>query len=235
MKKILKLFLLCAVILTVAAMAVMAVSADGAARRYDPTTLVPTGERVIFIKDAPKGETLKGDGSGIDADNPFIPMDHEDFDPGADAPMNHLQTAFYQATELLAEDGGTIVICGPVHFGINESHGSGDTTKDVFTATWGSKRVIKFTSVYGGVDYRETAGAKITIETPAEIGVLGASIWENLDIETDGTERVISFGSHPTLIGQGVKCYPSDEEMTDVAANYISLSGGHRYARGTDQ
>ena len=69
MKKFFKLFVLCAVILTVAAMAVMAVSADGAARRYDPTTLVPTGERVIFINDAPQGETLKGDGSGIDADN----------------------------------------------------------------------------------------------------------------------------------------------------------------------
>lgn len=217
------------------ATAAFSVSAAEAARRYDPATLQPTSERVIFIKDAPKGEKLTGDGSGFDANNPYIPVEHEKFDPSADAPMNHLQTAFYQATEILGDDGGTIVICGPVHLGANESHGSGATTKDVFTYNWGVKKVIKFTSVYNGVDYRETAGAKITLETPAELGILGSSIWDDITIEVDGTDRAMSFASCPTLIGPGFKTYPSDEAYSEVAANHLSLSGGHRYAKGTDQ
>ena len=234
MKRFLQIFTVAMLLIAFAA-AALTVSAAEADRRVDPTTLEPSSDRVIFIKDAPAGGKLSGDGSGHDADNPFIPSDHEQFDPTADYPQNHLQTAFYQATEMLMDDGGTIVICGPLYFCMAESYGSGGTTKDVFTAKWGSKKVIKFTSVYNGVDYRETAGAKIRLETPAEITVLGSSIWENITIETIGSERVISFSSHPTLVGEGVKTYPADEAFVEVASNYLSLAGGHRYAKGTDQ
>ena len=205
----------------------------------DPNTLTPGSERVVFIKDAERDENnlvvgeLPGDGSGSDAENPLIPMDHEDFDPGADYPKYHLQTAFYQATEMLKDTGGTIVVCGPVYFGIYESYGSGGSTRDTFTAKFG-ENTIKVTSVYNGVDYRETAGAKITIALPAEIGMYGQSIWENIDIETADTHRVISFSNYATLVGEGVKCYPSDEAFEGVAANYVSLSGGHRYSGGVD-
>lgn len=235
MKKTFKLFTAALALVLIMAAVALTANAAGASRRVDPSTLQPTGERVIFIKDAPKGETLAGDGSGFDAENPYIPSEHEQYDPTADNPQNHLKTAFYQATEMLMDDGGTIVICGPVHLGLNESYGSGGTTKDVFSAKWGTKKVIKFTSVYNGVDYRETAGAKITLETPAEITLLGSSIWENITIETIGTERVLSCGSCPTLIGEGFKSYPADEAYNEVAANYLSVSGGHRYARGDDQ
>lgn len=234
LKRFFKIFVAAMVVVTVAA-AVLCVYAQESARRVDPSTLQPTSDRVIFIKDAPAGGTLSGDGSGFDADNPYIPSEHEQFDPTADYPQNHLKTAFYQATEMLGDDGGTIVICGPVHLGLNESYGSGDSTKDVFTYKWGTKTVIKFTSVYNGVDYRETAGAKITLATPAEIGVMGSSIWENITIVTDGTDRVMSFASCPTLIGEGFETYPKDEAYKEVAANYLSVSGGHRYARGDDQ
>lgn len=235
MKKFLKLLTVALAVALVASLAVLSTSAAESARRVDPTTLQPTSERVIFIKDAPEGGTLAGDGSGFDADNPYLPAEHEQYDPNAQYPQNHLKTAFYQATEALGDDGGTIVICGPVHLGLNESYGSGDSTKDVFTYKWGTKKVIKFTSVYNGVDYRETAGAKIVLSTPAEIGVMGSSIWENITIETEGTERVMSFASCPTLIGEGFETYPRDEAYKDVAANYLSLSGGHRYARGDAQ
>ena len=234
MKRFLQFFA-AALVVVVLAMAVVTVNAAEADRRVDPTTLEPTSDRVIFIKDAPEGGSLTGDGSGHDADNPFIPSDHEQFDPTADYPQNHLQTAFYQATEMLMDDGGTIVICGPIHLGMKESYGSGASTKDVFTAKWGSKKCIKFTSVYNGIDYRETAGAKITLENPALITVLGSSIWDDITIETIGSERVISFSSHPTLVGPGVKTYPADEAFAEVASNYLSLAGGHRYAKGTDQ
>ena len=228
------------VALSVAIIASLFAISSSAAVFVDPNTLTPASERVIFIKDAPRdennqltGEELPGDGTGSDADNPFKIIDHESFDPTAEHPKWHLQTAFYQATELLKEDGGTIVVCGPVYFGIGESYGSGGTTRDVFTAKFGEK-TIKVTSVYNGVDYRETAGAKITIALPAEIGMQGQSIWENIDIETADTNRVISFNNYATLVGEGVKCYPADEAFEGVAANYVSLSAGHRYSGGVD-
>ena len=39
----------------------------------------------------------------------------------------------------------------------------------------------------------------------------------------------------PTLVGKGIKTYPTDEDLAEVAANYLSLAGGHRYAKGTNQ
>ena len=236
MKKFAKLLV---VALSVAIIASLFAVNSSAAELVDPNTLTPASERVIFIKDAPRDENnqvvgkLEGDGTGSDADNPLQPIDHESFVPDAEYPKWHLQTAFYQATELLKDDGGTIVVCGPVYFGVGESYGSGGSTRDVFTAKFGEK-TIKITSVYNGVDYRETAGAKIILESPAEIGVYGQTIWENVDIATASTSRVISFSNYATLIGEGVNCYPTDEAFEGVAANYVSLSGGHRYSGGVD-
>ncbi len=236
MKKFAKLLV---VALSVAIIASLFAVSSSAAEIVDPNTLQPASDRVIFIKDAPRDENnqvvgkLEGDGTGSDADNPLQPIDHEQFSPDAQYPKWHLQTAFYQATELLKEDGGTIVVCGPVFFGVGESYGSGGSTRDVFTAKFGDK-TIKITSVYNGVDYRETAGAKIILESPAEIGMYGQSIWENIDIATASTYRVISFSNYATLIGEGVKCYPTDEAFEGVAANYVSLSAGHRYSGGVD-
>ena len=239
MKNFAKLLVVALAVTIMASLFALSASATAAPELIDPNTLTPGSERVLFIKDAPRDENnvvvgeLEGDGSGSDANNPFKPIDHESFDPSAEYPKWHLQTAFYQATELLKDEGGTIVICGPVYFGMGESYGSGASTRDVFTAKFG-KNTIKITSVYDGVDYRETAGAKITLALPAEIGMYGQSIWENVDIETADTYRVISFSNYATLIGEGVNCYPADEAFEGVAANYVSLSAGHRYSGGVD-
>ena len=240
MKKFAKLLVVALAVAIIASMfSVVASATEAPAAETDPNNLKPGSERVIFIKDAPRDENhqivgeLTGDGTGSDADNPLIPMDHESFDPSVDYPKHHLMTAFYQATELLKDEGGTIVVCGPVYFGIGESYGSGGSTRDVFTAKFGTN-TIKITSVYNGVDYRETAGAKIIVDTPAEIGMYGQSIWENIDIETADTYRVISFSNYTTLVSEGVNCYPDDPAFEGVAANYVSLSAGHRYSGGVD-
>ena len=62
----------------------------------------------------------------------------------------------------------------------------------------------------------------------------GQTIWENVDIETAATGRIISFSCYPTLIGEGVNCYPSDPAFEGVAANHVSLSAGHRYEKSLD-
>jgi hypothetical protein len=202
LKKFMKLFVVALVVALLSA-AVLTATAAESAKRVDPNTLQPSSERVIFIKDAPAGGALTGDGSGFDADNPFIPSDHEQYDPTADHPQNHLKTAFYQATEMLGDDGGTIVICGPVHLGLDESYGAGDSTKDVFTYKWGTKKVIKFTSVYNGVDYK---GGIWAIST-AHLILGGTTTFENLTLELDNTWVVrclfnkVTFGEGVNVVG----------------------------------
>lgn len=237
MKNFAKLLVLALTVALVASLfAVSVFAAPATEPGADPTKLVPGSDKVIFIKDAPRDENyvvtgeLAGDGTGTDADNPLKPTDHEKFTPDAASPNYHLQTAFYQATEMLAETGGTIVICGPVYFGEFECWGNGAAVRDTFTANF-KNNVIKFTSVYNGVDYRETAGAKMIINTPAMISILGSSIWENIDIATVSTGRAITFDEYCTYIGEGVKCYPTDEAFEGVNTNYISLAAGHRYSK----
>ena len=43
-----------------------------------------------------------------------------------------------------------------------------------------------------------------------------------------------TFDEYATLVGEGVNCYPTDEAFEGVAANYVSLSAGHRYSGGVD-
>ncbi|MBQ4116867.1 MAG: hypothetical protein IJD37_05775 [Clostridia bacterium] len=241
MKKFAK-FLVLALAVAVMASAFALVASAEEPTVIDPNTLVPGSDRVIFIKDAPRDENnevvgeLAGDGTGTDADNPLKPTeDHERFDPTAERKRWHVLTAFYQAVEMLQDTGGTIVICGPVFIGINEVGDNGATSvRDMETVAFKDK-VIKFTSVYNGVDYRETAGAKITMKLPAMINLKGSTIWENIDIATDGTDRAICFGDYPTLVGEGINCYPTDEAFEGVAQNYVSLAGGPRYNNSKDK
>lgn len=229
MKRFAKLFVVAVIVTLIASMFVVEPAA------LEPADLQVTNDNVVFIMDAPEGGQLPGDGTGKDAQNPYQPIDHEGYDPEADAPKQYLNTAFYQATEMLRSTGGTIVFCGPVHLGPEDTWGvTAATTRDVLTARFGTN-TIKFTSVYNGVDYRETNGAKLTIETPAEICLNGQTIWENIDIETIGTDRVISCNYFLTRFGEGINCYPKEEAFAAVPTYYVSVSGGHRYEGGIDK
>ena len=195
----------------------------------DPCELTPGSERVIFVKDADSNGYLEGDGIGYDANNPLRPLDHEDFDPAADHPKWHLQTSLYQATEILSWTGGTIVICGPTTIGIEQSYGSGSSERDFITANF-SSNTIKFTSVYNGVDYRETNNAYLMIAKPAMVSIDGQSIWENINLYTEGADRAMMFCGHDTLIGEGVKSEPYFiDDYKGISNRYLSLVGGKRY------
>ncbi len=219
MKNFAKLFVLALAVALVASLVSVFASAED-------FTVEPGSDRVYFIKDL--DESYSGNGTGNSAENAFEPIaDPEGFDPDAQYPKYHLTTAFYQAIEMIQETGGTIVICGPVTLGGMQSYGSGANTKDVFTPAF--KAPIKFTSVYDGVDYRETADAKFIITEGAEIGINGQCIWENVDIVTGNTDRCISFNNYNSIIGEGVNCYPLDDGFEGVSNYYVSVSNGHRY------
>ena len=242
MKNFAKLLVVALAVSLIAGLFAFSASAAATQPGTDPNTLKPGSDKVIFIADAPRDpdtkeinwDALPGNGSGTSPENPLKPLEHEDFDATANAPMYDVTTAFYQATEMLAGDGGTIVITGPVYFGRKESYGTSATQADVRTAKFGNS-VIKFTSVYNGVDSRETNGAKITLEMPAQLSINGSSIWENIDIETASMDRSMNFHFYATKIGEGVKTYPADELFVDVPNYYVSLAGGHRYAKSTGE
>ena len=233
MKNFAKLFVV-AVVVTLL-VSVFAVP-SAASTALDPHTLKPGSDAVYFIMDPAEGQELPGDGSGKDAENPLKPIDHERFDPTAEANAirNDFQTSWYQAIEFMKDTGGTLVICGPLNLGPDDTYGAVDqNNRDICTPKFGTN-TIKITSVYNGVDYRETNGAKLTVELPAGLSISGQTIWENIDIETIGANRLIAFNDFPTLVGEGVKCYPKEPLYAAVPSYYVSLSAGHRYEGGAD-
>ena len=242
MKNFTKLLVVALAVSLIAGMFAFSASAAATQPGTNANDLKPGSDKVIFIQDAPRDPETKeinwaelpGSGTGTSPENPLRPLDHPDFDAAADIPMYDVTTSFYQATEMLAETGGTIVITGPVYFGAKEVYGSSATQADTRTATFGNN-VIKFTSVYNGVDYRETNGAKISIEMPAQLSIDGSSIWENIDIETLSMDRSMNFHFYATKIGEGVKTYPADELFVDVPNYYVSLAAGHRYKKSTGE
>lgn len=230
MKRFARFFVVALVVALVAT--AFAVSSSAAEAVTDPRNLKPASDKVVFIMDAPEGGQLPGDGTGSSPENPYKPIDHELYDPTTKSGESY-QSSLYQATELLKETGGTVVVMGPVYLDSSLANGDHANTEDVNTAEFGAN-TIKFTSVYNGVDYREKNGAKLTVEIPAEIGVKGQSIWENIDIETVGANRIIHCSHYPTLFGEGIKCYPKEVDYANVASYYISVAGGHRYEGGND-
>ena len=138
-----------------------------------------------------------GDGNGISPDKP----------------MGSLNSAM---NSLLRDGGGTIVLVGPVEITSNIDMGLGD---DYSTN-------LVFTSVYGGVDYRETAGAALIfasawknaeVHSPIEI--------ENMDIITMGTNCSIYANGYPVVIGKGVNCKVEGVD-SNLASNYLGVYGG---------
>ena len=242
MKNFAKLLVVALAVSLIAGMFAFSASAAATQPGTNANDLKPGSDKVIFIQDAPrdpetnmcKWDELPGNGSGTSPENPLRPLEHEDYDATAEAPMYDVTTAFYQATEMLAETGGTIVITGPVYFGRKEAYGKSATQADTRTAKF-ANNVIKFTSVYNNVDYRATNGAKISLEMPAQLSINGSSIWENIDIETISMDRSMNFHFYATKIGEGVKTYPADELFADVPNYYVSLAGGHRYAKSTGE
>lgn len=218
MKQFAKALLVSLVITLLAA--VFAVAASAAF-----PTLKPGSDTVIFIAD---GAT----GNGNSADSPLEPDDNpEGYDPTAEYPKNHLRSSFYQAIDILNEaGGGTLVICGPVRLGFDQSWGNGSSMKDVMTVVFGTK-TIKITSKYDGVDYRETKDAKLILESPAMLNIKGQTIWENIDIVSASADRCISFNGYYTIMGEGINCYPEDDGFEGVANNYVSLTAAGRYEK----
>lgn len=140
-------------------------------------------------------------------------------------------TALYQAVGKLKNTGGTIVICGEVSIGKEQSYGSGSANRE-FRFPQNGPNTIKITSYYDGVDYRKTNNAKLIVEAPAQIQMYGQSVWENIEISTNGKESAIICQNYTTFFGDGIECTTTDSKLATAenAPFFIGIAGSNRFS-----
>ncbi len=130
-----------------------------------------------------------------------------------DSPMGSLDSAM---KALLGDGGGTVVLVGPTEITSNIDMGFGD---DYSTN-------LVFTSVYGGVDYRETADAALIFASMwKNIEVHSPIEFENIDIVTMGQHCSIYANGYPVVLGKGINCRVEGVDSS-TPVNYLGVYGG---------
>jgi hypothetical protein len=125
---------------------------------------------------------------------------------------------FKDAVRLLKNSGGTIVVCGEYSY-------SELILLSQISGTSNGRKVITVTSVYNGVDYRQTNGAKLVAGNQngsANMILAGDFIFENIKIETAGSTnpRAIICNGNNVNFGEGIECIKTD------GAPYLSIISG---------
>ena len=151
-------------------------------------------------------------------------------------PEGFYDSVLYQAVARLYGTGGTIVICGEVLCDRDRARGE-EGNYDLMLPHIGSAD-ITFTSVWDGVDYRETNGARLILQSPVNLMLNNAVTFRDMDICTqdgDGysaANRVIAGCGFETVVDTGVQCYQIDRSGQRVEAPsadaYPSIVGGQR-------
>ncbi len=113
------------------------------------------------------------------------------------SPVNTLA----KAVGLLREDGGTVVVCEP-------------NSLTYETHLPKTKKPITVTSVYGGADYRETAGARLGLAK--NLYLYGDYTFEEIELRSEMSSPILVCNYHNVTFGadikntlsQGVTTYP---------------------------
>jgi len=121
----------------------------------------------------------------------------------ADSPVGTLAEAY----AALGDDGGTLVL-------MNEYSISAKIDLAAHTGT------IKWTSVYGGTDYR-TSGAALRWKASARIGMGGPTEIDNFTFK-DGGGGVLAANFHPLVLGEDVQTLDGNGAVTKKT----SITGG---------
>lgn len=188
---------------------------------------------VIFIAD---GGT--GDGSSPDAPLDAVKTGNAITAYGTEGSrLNYYDSLLYQATSKLYGTGGTIVLVGPVLCTADDTTGDYDM-RDLPLPYLGGATVT-ITSVYDGVDYRETNNARLIIQGPVCLNLNNPTIFRDMDLCTQigkgfsAANRLICCNGFPTVVDTGVQCYPLDADgnLNEIASDrdYPTIVGGHRY------
>lgn len=219
MKRFFALLYAATAIVTVSALALMGAMAY--------SSEVAVSDNVVFISDNAATDGVAGDGSSASAplDPKTVPAHLIEENADGTVGRYYLRTALYQAADMLKEKGGTIVICGPVNIGKDQSYGSGTSNRDFFFPA--SEQAIRITSVYDGVDYATTKGAYLSIESPAQLTMNAPSVFEYMTIKTTGTSRVICANGNKIVMGEGLTCMPT--KLSPGNTDFLSVVGGSRF------
>ncbi len=162
-----------------------------------------------------------GTGDGSSPENALKPVPHKDYDANVENPRKYLNSALYQAAELLADTGGTIVVSGKVT--VTRDYLCGAGVEFVLPK---SERIC-VTSKYDGVDYRETNGA--ILQTAGCFIQKSEVIWEYIDIEMLSGEAYRNFAcnGYRTVFGEGINC---TTQTNSSDSSYLpSICGSARY------
>ncbi len=132
-------------------------------------------------------------------------------------------SVLYQAAEKLAQTGGTIVLVGDVKIdrSVTASHAR-FSNRDFYMPTHGDNQI----TIKG-------QGGKLILEEGAMFNLGGYTVFENIEIKTEGHEHnsttfekiAICASGYKAVFESTVTC--SAEE--DVGAQYPTLAGGNRY------
>ncbi len=109
------------------------------------------------------------------------------------------------AIAMLRETGGTVVVCGEL------------TVKETHLIKCADN--VTVTSVYGGVDYRETNGAKLLIS--GSITLSSELTIEHITLEASGSGKNVKCNYNSFTVGEGVVC-----------TGEISINGGYSIGAG---
>lgn len=120
----------------------------------------------------------------------------------AQAPLGKIA----DAVAALSERGGTIVVCGPL------TVFSGYSLPAV-------KEPVTLTSLFGGIDYRNTNGAKLSLL--GNMLLNSAVTFENITFEQTESSCTIYGNANNIVFGKGIECI----KFADVT-RYINLIGG---------
>ncbi len=136
----------------------------------------------------------------------------------ANSPRGDLGAA---VTNLQSAGGGTLVVCGPLELTGNIVLGSGS-----------ANTVIKVTSVYDGVDYREKEnGGAVLKFTKSWINVSSKCVfeYENITFEMNGANCSFYANGYPIVMGKGIKTVFADGYDSKQRAAYPSVYGGSAF------
>lgn len=197
---------------------------------------------VIFIRDG-------GVGDGSSADSPLSLTDSGnvlDVDPATgESPERQYNSLLYQAAAQLYGTGGTIVVCGEVLCDGDDGRGINEFHELILPHLGGAG--ITITSVYDGVDYQKTSGARLILQSPLLISCCNPVTFRDMTICTmatssqDASGRSIAGCGFPLVFDTGITCKVLDANKNEVAnpsaSQFLSVYGGHRYVmqeRSTD-
>ena len=129
---------------------------------------------------------------------------------GSGASVSSPASSLDLAYAAIGESGGTIVICAPF------------TVSSAFNTST-NKGKITFTSVYDGVDYAKTNGAKMIFAANFYCG--GDTAFCDITMKSGGNYRSIYANCHELILGNNII-----SEIHADSNTYISVMGGNQKA-----